>query len=706
MVLSLKLLGQFEVRDSSGALLSLPTRKTQALLGYLAVNEGHVLPRERLMALLWSDRDEKQARQSLNQALFAIRKLGEQAGLTLLQSDGEHVRLNDEAVDSDIAQFRALLGDHPLEAANLYTGPPFEGLSVRDPAFEEWLTATRSEFQTLVGEALEAAANSSDTASAINLIRRLLVLDPLREGTHRQLMNLLYQSGDRSGALQQYGICADILKRELQVAPDASTQALYEVIRKAPGKAEPPDPLLIAKSVRTDSLKQTQIELSRLLGWQAALAASLLIALGAVLAMWGTTRTNTNGAANQPELSEAVAEKPSIAVLPFTNLSDDKEQEYLSDGIAADLITDLSRISGLTVISRTSTFVYKNQTTGARAIGRELGARYLVEGSVRKVGNQVRISTELIDAGSGNNIWADRFDRDVAKLFDWQDEIRGKIVQALKIRLSAREERWLFRRVTENPEAYDLYLRGLQQESYFNREGNLESRRLFEQAIALDPRFAAAYAHLAQALSLAWENGWADDRKSFVQNALAVAQKAVTLDDELPAAHWALGRIVAFAPKPLRDHQRGIVELERALELDPNYADGYAFLAILFNGSGRSAEAISMIEKAMRINPRFPFWYLFALGQTQFFLTRFDAAAESFKKAIERNPSASWSHRWLLATYGHLGMLDDAEWEISELKALNQPPTLENAKEDSPVVDPANLKLYIDGMRKAGVPEE
>jgi adenylate cyclase len=711
MGLSLKLLGQFEIRDCTGALLSLPTRKTQALFGYLAVNADRRQPRERLMALLWSDRGDRQARQSLNQALFAIRKLGEQAGVNLLDGDGEYVTLSSDALDCDVARLHALLDGSPKEAADLYDGPLFDGLSVRDPVFEEWLTAKRSEVQSLVCKGLEAASKSSDTSDAIELVRRMLALDPLREDAHRHLMRLLHQSGDRAGALQQFRMCEDILRRELQVGPDASTRALHENIKDDPCDPEPE--IAETKSdvgpekALSSSPKRLHRAMPREYGRQISVVAGVLLALIVALAIWSAPRgSGPIGTAEQQVPAVPQDEKPSIAVLPFSNLSDDKDQEYFSDGIATDLITDLSRIAGLTVISRTSTFAYKLQTAGARAIGRELGARYLVQGSVRKVGDQVRISTELIDAENGNNIWADRFDRKVADLYSWQDEIRAKITQALKIKLSAREKRWLSGRVTENPDAYDLYLRGLQQESYFTRAGNLESRRLFEQAVGLDSSFAAAYAHLAQAYSLARENGWSEDSKEFIAEALAVARKAVALDDELPEAHWALGRIMAFAPEPLRDHKRAIAELERAIELDPNYADGHAFLAIMLNISGRSAEALGMLEKAIRINPKFPFWYLFALGQTQFLLTRFDAAEESFKKSIQRNPTAPWSHRWLLATYGHLGRLEDAEWEISELKSLNQPPTLKSAKEESPFVDAANLKLYIDGLRKAGVPEE
>ncbi|MBT4702135.1 MAG: adenylate/guanylate cyclase domain-containing protein, partial [Rhodospirillaceae bacterium] len=369
-----------------------------------------------------------------------------------------------------------------------------------------------------------------------------------------------------------------------------------------------------------------------------------------------------------------------------------------------DLITDLSKISALIVIARTSSFAYKGKVDDIRKIAKELNVRYVVEGSVRKAGGKVRITTQLIEAESGKHLWAERYDRDFKDIFELQDEVLGKIVGALKITLTSTEQRSLARRETNNPEAYDAYLKGLKQESFFSKDANLESRRYFERAIELDPAFATAYAHLAQSYSLAQENSWTDKKEEFSKKALALAKKAVQLDDELPQAHWALGRIVA---RPLvRDMDLALASMKRVIELDPNYADGYASYTNTLNYVGRAEEAIPFMEKAMRINPHYPFWYVYVLGQSQFLLTRYEAAIENFKIAVERNPTVAWPHKLLLASYGQLGLLDDADWEISELDALGQSPTIKNAREASPIQDPAYLKLYLDGMRKGGVPEE
>jgi adenylate cyclase len=439
------------------------------------------------------------------------------------------------------------------------------------------------------------------------------------------------------------------------------------------------------------------------------LAAVVIVAAGlTTTVLWRISAPDIEKTTTREKAAPAPTVKPlgrfSVAVLPFLNMSGDQEQEYFSDGMTEDLITDLSKISALIVIARTSSFAYKGKVDDIRKIAKELNVRYVVEGSVRKAGGKVRITTQLIEAESGKHLWAERYDRDFKDIFELQDEVLGKIVGALKITLTSTEQRSLARRETNNPEAYDAYLKGLKQESFFSKDANLESRRYFERAIELDPAFATAYAHLAQSYSLAQENSWTDKKEEFSKKALALAKKAVQLDDELPQAHWALGRIVA---RPLvRDMDLALASMKRVIELDPNYADGYASYTNTLNYVGRAEEAIPFMEKAMRINPHYPFWYVYVLGQSQFLLTRYEAAIENFKIAVERNPTVAWPHKLLLASYGQLGLLDDADWEISELDALGQSPTIKNAREASPIQDPAYLKLYLDGMRKGGVPEE
>ena len=396
--------------------------------------------------------------------------------------------------------------------------------------------------------------------------------------------------------------------------------------------------------------------------------------------------------------------KPSIAVLPFNNMSDDTDQDYFADGMTEDLITDLAKISGLLVIARNSTFAYKGQSPDIREVAKQLGVRYVVEGSVRKAGGRIRINAQLIDAETGTHLWAERYDREATDVFDLQDEVRARIVAALRVKLTPAEEDRLARKLTDNAEAYDHYIRGLQQESFFTEEGNLESRRLFEQALKLDPTFAAAMGKLATAHTLAAENGWSPSPEESLETARLLAEKAVAVDGDLPQAHWAVARV--YSRKRLFDGDRAVASLRKAIDLDPNYADGHAFLATVLVFVGRAEEALGHVETAMRLNPHFPFWYYYALGASQFMLTRYDAAIESFEKAIERNPTWTYTHRILVAAYGQLGMIDEAEWEMEELRTLGFEPTLANWRSRLQFQDPAYLARYIDGLRKAGVPEE
>ena len=365
-----------------------------------------------------------------------------------------------------------------------------------------------------------------------------------------------------------------------------------------------------------------------------------------------------DGPAIDKKIQPQQSDKLSIVVLPFTNMSGDSEQEYFVDGMTEDLITDLSKISALTVISRMSSFTYKGQSPDIRIVSDELGVSHVVEGSVRKAGNRVRISAQLVSA-TGAHIWGDRYDREITDIFTLQDEVRSKIINALAVELTPAEENRLARPLTKSVEAYELYLKALQQISFFSREANLKSQEMFRQAIELDPDFAAAYSYLAQAYSLAVENEWTDKRDKLIELAVATARRGIEIDAELPFAHWSLARI--YSRSYLGNLEESLEEFEKSIALDPNYADGYVMLASTQIYLGQAEKALGNIEQGMRINPHFPFWYIHTLGQAQFALTRYDAAEENFKKAIARNPAVGWPRRWLVATYGHLGKLDDAE---------------------------------------------
>ena len=339
-------------------------------------------------------------------------------------------------------------------------------------------------------------------------------------------------------------------------------------------------------------------------------------------------------------------DKPSIAVMPFTNMSEDPEQEYFSDGLTDDLITDLSRLSGLFVIARHSTFIYKGKAVKVQEVSKELGVRYVLEGSVRKTENQVRINTQLVDATTGHHMWAQRYDRPLQDIFALQDEIVQKIVTTLKLQLILQEQGILVRKHTDNLEAYDTFLRGVEYFYRSTQEAHTQARQMFEKALMLDSQYVEAYAQLGWTFYLEWAWRW-NAAPGILERALALGQKAVALDESLPRAHSLLSGVYALK----HQYDRALAENERAIALDPNNADSYAFQAEVLNIAGRPVEALQAVEQAMRLNPHYPFWYLHDLGWAHRLTGRPTEAVATLKEALSRSPNHPGVLGQLLLSY-------------------------------------------------------
>ena len=406
--------------------------------------------------------------------------------------------------------------------------------------------------------------------------------------------------------------------------------------------------------------------------------------------------------AGLPETSPpALPDKPSIAVLPFTNMSSDAEQEYFADGITEDLITDISKISGLQVIARHSTFSYKGQNPDVRKVGTELGASHVIEGSVRKAGNTVRITIQLIDASDGKHIWAERYDRELSDVFVIQDEVVGEIIEALSLQLTPEEERRVAKHDTENLEAYDLFMRGRQQESFFTRESFIEAKRYYEQVVALDPNYAEAWARLAQIHTLNGQLGWEEDVKAADQRALHFVEKAIAIDPDNPFSRFSYARILAR--DSIGRHDQALEEARKAVVLDPNFADAYAYIGQLHVFLGHAEQAIEPITIAMHINPGFPFWYDITLGQAYFYLRDFETAVEYMEKGLERNPNVSFMRAIYAAALAMNGQEDDAEWELEELHTQGLNKALDQFLTEVNLQDPGYKALLKEGLEKAGM---
>ncbi len=432
--------------------------------------------------------------------------------------------------------------------------------------------------------------------------------------------------------------------------------------------------------------------------WRATL--TFLAALTIGIAAVGVWRLYFHPSSRPEEETRTLKlpDKPSVAVLPFTNMSEDPKQEYFSDGITEDLITDLSKVSGLFVISRNSVFIYKGKPVRPEQVSRELGVRYVLEGSVRKADDRVRITAQLVDGNTGGHVWAERYDRDLRDIFGLQDEVTQKIVAALAVRLTEDEHERLLRKGTESLEAFDYVLRGWNYHNRYTREGNAEAQRMFEKAIDLDPGFAAAYAYLGWTYWMEWSLGWSHDPRT-LEKANELAERAIALDDAVPDAYCLLAGTYLWKKK----HEQAIAVSKRSIDLNPNYADALAGQGDILSFAGRPEEAIGLIEKAMRLNPIHPVWYLWALGHAYFLTGHYDEAIGAFKKALNRNPGFWPAHAYLAATYIELGRKEEARAEAAMMLRFAPNLSLEVWRQRLPYRDPSVLERVLEALRKAGI---
>ena len=324
----------------------------------------------------------------------------------------------------------------------------------------------------------------------------------------------------------------------------------------------------------------------------------------------------------------------SVAVLPFDNMSADPEQEYFSDGIAEDIITDLSVISGLRVIARHSTFVYKGKQVTIREIGDELNVRYVLEGSVRRQGDRLRITAQLIDVASEGHIWAARFDRGVSDVFDVQDEVTAQIVSALEVALTDAEEERLGHRNTASVEAHDLYLRGQERFWHLDAAGVTEAIALFQAAIDTDPDYAEAYAWKARALTFAFLSGINSSKRETIDRAVEHANKAIKIDERLPMAYANL----AWALRWHRELSEAQKTVETAINLEPSFADALLWKSMILSAASDGEGALNAINRAIELNPNFSVTYTLALGRAYFALGEYETALSNFRRTVTRNP--------------------------------------------------------------------
>jgi adenylate cyclase len=400
-------------------------------------------------------------------------------------------------------------------------------------------------------------------------------------------------------------------------------------------------------------------------------------------------------------VSRPMVDKPSIAVLPFANMSGDAEQEYFSDGITEDIITDLSKVAGLLVIARNSSFAYKGKQVDMRTIANDLRVRSVLEGSIRRAGNRVRITAQLIDASTGGHLWAERYDRDLTDIFAVQDEVTRQIVAALKVALSPTEKVLVTGGGTTRVDAHDLFLkaRKLLVAPAKNRRIFEEVVGLLSRAIELDPNYAAAYALVTSAYMLNFHNRWTEDRDRSLSMAGQFADQALEKDRNEPFAHFA----VAVVATERGELERAKVAAEAALALSPNFA-----LALMAHGfintyMGDPLSAIADLERALRLDPGIGHQHLHFLGVAYLVAGKYETAAAIFRERILLVPDTDLTRPYYVSALGHLGRFNEARQVWQELKEINPRYSLSEHIGRLPFKNQADVDRITEGLTKAGL---
>lgn len=663
----IRLLGGLEVTSPEHRPVRFSTRKTSLLFAalVLAGRRGH--RREQLSEAFWPGRSNGQARNSLRQALVDIRRSFPNSEDATVHVDGdqEAIALIVGPDDVDISLFdRKLEGSRTTDlacAADLYRGDILADEAIPD-GLEEWFGPYQSKYQRKARQLVERLSlalsepGSVEETACEGLAERLLASDPTVEAAHRALMRIHALRGHENAALRQFESCRSLLKKHLDAEPEAQTTSLAASLQSREGTASRPYVV------------------------------------------------------SQPQVLPVPAkhhDRPSVAVLPFQNLSGGTEQEYFADGMVEDIIIALAHFRHLYVIARNSSFTYKGQAVDIKQVGRELDVRYVVEGSVRRMGDRLRIAGQLIDTSTGAHLWADRFDGTLADVFDLQDQIASSIVGAITPKLEEAEIERAKRKPTESLDAYDYYLRGLAafDRTITNRSAIDDALRLFMKAIGRDPEFATAHARAARCYATRKSNGWMVDRSEETAEATRLARRAVELGWDDAVALSYSGYVLGYVGGDLDSSAACI---DRALVLNPNLAAALGVSSWVKACLGEPDKAIEHAALAMRLSPLDPrlFAWQFNTGLAHFCAGRYDDAVAWARKSLRHQPNYPSAMRVVAAGHALAGRLAEAQEMVARVCEFDPALRLSNLADILPPFRrPDDRDRYIEALRKAGLPE-
>lgn len=392
---------------------------------------------------------------------------------------------------------------------------------------------------------------------------------------------------------------------------------------------------------------------------------------------------------------------PIVLVLPFENLVVDKQDDTFVDGITEDIITDLSRLSNLFVFASNTSFQYKGKQVSPQQLKKELNVDYVLKGSVRRIDDSLRLNTQLVDAKTNLNIWAERYDRKIKDVFAIQSELTQHLVNALTLKLTSYEKQYLVKKSTLNLKAYEHFLAGQRISKQRTKEANELARIEFRQAIELDPSYGRVYGALAFSMTVDYRRGWTDTPIETLDRALALAEQATRLDTNTPQTYWVLGYVYMIR----RELNAAKQAVKKAITIAPNYADGYGLLALINNQHGNAVEALKLTKKGMLLNPYYTWDYPYNLGRAYYSLGRYDEAITVLEQAQERNESTMPPKLFLTASYIKAGRIDDAQWLVEQIQVLTPGTTVEHIRKTIPIDNKTLKKDFLNDLRQAGLPE-
>jgi DNA-binding SARP family transcriptional activator/TolB-like protein len=680
--LRIKLLGEPRIAIIGQGDLHLPTRKALALLIYLASPAGVARSRDHLAGLLWSRNADEQARTNLRQSLSRLRKAMGEAG-EAVSADAHEIELLTDFIETDIAKFEDLAQRSDIaawqEAAGLLNGEFAAGFNINEPGFEDWIAGERRRVAELaisiLSRLLGQHESEGDDDNAAATATKLLAMDPLEERAHQSLMRALANLGRFEAALQQYKICRDLLRKELDIEPSEEIRALNDEIAKrrtttrhaANGPAVETDGLIEALAGE-DSLAQTPTLIPNL-------------------------PPQLQGLDLRPPA------RPSIVILPFSNLTGDPGEDYLAEGIRIDIQAALVKITGIFLIAAGAANAVRG--SDAQTAGRAFGVRYALHGSIRRAGANLRISAELIDVEGGQAIWTEIYDRRFDDGFEVQDEIIAEIIKALDVKLLRGEHAAVWHKTLKDRDALESFYKGVQEFFKQQKDSMLRARRAFEAVDRMQPKVSTGATWVAMTHWFDAFKGWRDDPAESLDKAGEWSAKAVAMDDPDGQAHMVLSHVHLMN----RRFDDALIVGREAVQLRPNCTNANGFFANVLHYCGDQRDAIDHVTWAIRYSPVYPSFFADVLSLALHFDASFDAAIAVAGGSLRLNPGGQTASLVTLASLWQKGDHGQARQMATQLTAADPAFSVKRFARLQPYRDPADLENYAAKIKAAGLPD-